>query len=147
MARTLDVAHYGGAERPPMLCCGNSAQVELWFSSAKLLRAASAPRFPNVKVAPAFSPQQPSLHSSIPNLSWFHFYSKGLFIASRAGTMSFRNALRLSSRTVGAISASGRIAAVSSLTFTPGHRSFFKLLEKANGLLSVHLELCIPLRA
>jgi hypothetical protein len=24
-----DVAHYGGAERPPMLCCCNSAQVEL----------------------------------------------------------------------------------------------------------------------
>jgi hypothetical protein len=50
-------AYYGGAERPPMLCCA----IQRWFGSAKLLRVASAPRFPNVKIAPAFSPQAKTL--------------------------------------------------------------------------------------
>src|ERR1700733_9961944 len=94
MARTLivDVAHYGGAERPPMLCFCNLVRVDFWFSSAKLLRAASAPRFPNVKgsscffttttVSPLINPQ-PQLVSLLLETSLRDFSGRGHVVQER----------------------------------------------------------------
>src|SRR5271156_5318459 len=54
MARTLERSALRRRRKTTHALLCNSAQVDFLFSSAKLLRAASAPRFPNVKGSSCF---------------------------------------------------------------------------------------------
>lgn len=71
-----------------------------------------------------FQQHQSALHSPSSHLNQFAASRKSFNPASRAGKMMSRNVLRQSGRIAGALSASGRIAAVSSNFVQFGFRSF-----------------------